>query len=235
MKDFELLRRGGRVSGCKSLSCPELFFSSLLRTLEIRAPGGESEHVLEKVRVAFILLHSAVCPCGSGICTVNTPPVRDGCGKGIFGISFLYSCQLSSRGKKIILGLYFFVYSSQPCWSHPSIHSVIHSLFHSSIHSVPTYCAPAEHQTLLDFGSGTLAQPWLSMSETSPCSRGASVGLSFLLQTVVSSLLFSPSFNGHSGVLCFPGADQDPRSCPRAQFTLRPVANLKHDHCLEGR
>lgn len=134
--------------------------------------------------------------------------------------------------KKIILGSYFFVYSSQPCWSHPCIRSVIHSLFHSSVHSVPTYCAPAEHQTLLDCGSGTLAQPWLCMSETSPCSRGASVSL---VQTVVSSLLFSPSFNGHSGVLCFPGADQAPRSCPRARFTLRPVANLKRDHCLQGR
>lgn len=92
MKDFELLRRRGRVSGYKSLSCPESFFSTLLRTLEIRAPGGESEHVLGKVRVAFILLHSAVRPCGPGVCTVNTPPVRDGCGEGRFGISFLFSC-----------------------------------------------------------------------------------------------------------------------------------------------
>lgn len=64
MKDFELFRRRGLVSQCKSLF-PEWLFSSLFQLLETKIQIGVSEHVLEKVRVAFGLLHSAVSLCGS--------------------------------------------------------------------------------------------------------------------------------------------------------------------------
>lgn len=77
MKDFELFRRTGLVNQCKSLF-PEWFFSSLFQLLETKIQIGVSEHVLEKARVAFGLLHFAVSLHGPWvkIPAVNAPPAQ---------------------------------------------------------------------------------------------------------------------------------------------------------------
>ena len=78
MKDFELLRRRSQVSRGKSLSLPESLVSFLFQTLEIKTHVGVSQHVLDKVKVTFGLLCSAMSPDGSGvkIPAGNPPPAR---------------------------------------------------------------------------------------------------------------------------------------------------------------
>lgn len=87
-----------------------------------------SEHALEKVRVAFGLLHSAIMPDSSGIkgSAVNLPPALGGCEKE--EVSFLgspiYTVANSQeeRGEIILVTLLHFLLPSL-LW--PSIHSDI--------------------------------------------------------------------------------------------------------------
>lgn len=89
-----------------------------------------SEHALEKFRVAFGLLHSAIMPDSSGIkgSAVNLPPALGGCEKE--KVSFLGSPSYTvansheKRGE-IILQLHFFTSSSLHCLGHPFIHTLI--------------------------------------------------------------------------------------------------------------
>lgn len=64
MKDFALLRRRGWVSHASF--CRSQNDSSLFEILEIKTQVGVSEHALEKLKVAFGLLQSAMRPDGSG-------------------------------------------------------------------------------------------------------------------------------------------------------------------------
>lgn len=88
-----------------------------------------SEHALEKVRVAFGLLHSAIMPDSSGIkgSAVNLPPALGGCEKE--EVSFLgspiYTVANSHKERgEIILQLPFFTSSSLHCRGHPSIQTL---------------------------------------------------------------------------------------------------------------
>ena len=76
MKDFELFRRRGQVIII-------LRIALFLLGPEIKAQGGVSERVLEKVKVAFGLLHFAMSPESSGAQgpAVNPPPAA-GWGEG---------------------------------------------------------------------------------------------------------------------------------------------------------
>lgn len=104
MKDFELFRRRSQVCWYKSLS---LSFSELLFSLVQRSRHklGVSKHVLEKVKVAFGLLRSAISPVGSGVKgpAVNPPPAVGGCEKGkvaLWGLLFIQMLVLKQKGRK---------------------------------------------------------------------------------------------------------------------------------------
>ena len=89
-----------------------------------------SEHALEKVKVAFDLLHSAIIPDSSGIkgSAINLPPAQGGCKKG--KVSFLGSpiytvANSQAERGEIILHSHLFTSSSLHCRGHPSIHILI--------------------------------------------------------------------------------------------------------------
>lgn len=163
MKDFELFRRRGQVIII-------LRIALFLLGPEIKAQGGVSERVLEKVKVAFGLLHFAMSPESSGAQgPAANPPLAVGWGgravkreKYSFEASSLDNCWSSSR-KGEHNSTVLLISPSQYCRRPPSICSRFDSLIHLFLSHLSACTPEQSDQPLPSWSSRGVGQIVMSL------------------------------------------------------------------------